>query len=115
MAAATVDLEIERGTNFGPVVITCTNEGVPVPLAGYSAFAHVRKGPGSPLILNLSPVIEADDTEGIITLPEIDNALTDDIPPMDAKWDLIIRNAAGKKLPTIIRGRISINQPITEP
>ena len=115
MAAATVDLEIERGTNFGPVVITCENEGIPVPLAGYSAFAHVRKGPGLALILDLAPVIESNDADGIITLPEIDNALTDDIPPMDAKWDLILEDADGKRLPTIIRGRVSINQPITEP
>lgn len=115
MAAANLDLEISRGTNFGPVTITCKAAGVIVPLAGYTAYAEVRKSPGSAVILDLTPVIEDDDAIGLITLPEIDHALTDALPSMDAKWDLILEDGAGNRLPPIIGGRVAINQPITQP
>lgn len=115
MAQANLDLEISRGTNFGPVEITCKADGVVVPLAGYSAYAEVRKSAGGTVILDLAPVIEDEDAIGLITLPEVSHTLTDDIPAMDAKWDLILQDPSGKRLPPIIGGRVSINQPITQP
>ena len=115
MAIGNLDLEISRGTSFGPVSITCLTLGVATPLAGYSAYAEVRKSAGGSVILDLTPTIEADDAIGLITLPEIDHALTDDLPAMDAKWDLILEDPSGKRLPPIIGGRVSINQPITQP
>jgi len=115
MAQATLDLEISRGTNFGPVTIYCLADGVAVPLAGYSAYAEVRKSANGPVILDLAPVIEADDALGLITLPEIAFALTDPLPAMDAKWDLILEDPTGKRLPTLVGGRVEINQPITQP
>ena len=115
MAIANLDLEIARGTNFGPVSITCKAAGVVVPLAGYSAFAEVRKKPNTPIILDLGPVIESDDTAGLITLPEISHTLTDDFPTMDARWDLILEDSTGRRLPPILGGRVFINQPITQP
>ena len=116
MPRATLDLEISRGTTFGPVLLYCKNElGVAVPLAGYSAFAEARKSPAHSVVINLSPVIEADDSDGLITIPEIPYTDTDDIPAQICKWDIILQDADGKRLAPIIGGIIAINMIITQP
>jgi hypothetical protein len=116
MARATLNLEIQRFVTFGPIQIVCKNaSGVVVPLAGYQAFAEVRKDEKSSRILDLAPVIAADDADGLITIPEIPWQLTDDLSPVIAQWDLILEDPNGKRLPPIVGGRININTPISQP
>ena len=116
MPRATLDLEISRGTTFGPVQLLCKDaDGVAVPLAGYSAFAEARRSPAHSVVIDLAPVIEADDALGLITLPEIPYTLTDDIPAQICKWDIILQDPDGKRLAPIIGGIISINMIITQP
>ncbi len=116
MSRATLNLSINRGVNFGPVLIHCTDaNGAAVPLAGYSAYAHVRRDEKSSLILDLAPVIAVDDAAGLVTLPEIPWETTQDLCSMVAQWDLILEDSFGKRLDPIVGGRININLPITQP
>ena len=115
MAKATLNLEILKGTTFGPIQITCKDAaGVPVPLAGWSAFAEVRKDEKSSLILDLAPVIAPDDAAGLVTLPEIAWDATDDLPVMVGQWDLILEDPDGRRLPPFLGGRVTIALPITQ-
>jgi hypothetical protein len=115
MAKATLNLEIIKGTTFGPVQITCKDSnGTPVPLAGWSAYAEVRKDEKSALILDLAPVIAADDAAGLVTLPEIPWSTTDDLPVMVGQWDLILEDGTGRRLPPFLGGRVNIALPVTQ-
>ena len=114
---ATLNLTIKRGTTFGPILITAKDgTGAVVPLAGYTAYAEARKGPGSAVVIDFAPVIAADDTDGLITIPAIPHAETKDIPSCAIPWDLILEAPDGTRATEpLLEGRVSINQLITQP
>ena len=110
-----VNLTIKRGTTFGPYQILCKDaNGAAVPLAGYSAKAEARKNNDSDLALDLTPVIEVDDSLGVITLPKIPWETTADISEDLLKWDLILIDPDGNKLPPFVYGEITVETPITQ-
>lgn len=115
MSRSTLNLEILKGTTFGPIQIICKDAaGVAVPLAGWSAFAEVRKDEKSSVVLDLTPVIAANDAAGLVTLPAIAWGTTDDLPVMVAQWDLILQDPTGRRLPPFLGGRVTISLPITQ-
>jgi hypothetical protein len=116
MSHSTLNLEIEKGTSFGPIQLYCKDAaGNAVPLAGWSAFAQVRKDEKSTLILDLNPVIQPNDAAGLVTLSEIPWEATQELPVMVTQWDLILQTPTGRRLPTFLRGRVTITLPITQP
>ena len=114
---ATLNLTIKRGTTFGPILITAKDgTGAVVPLAGYTAYAEARKGPGSEVVIDFTPIIEADDADGLITIPAIPHATTKDIPSCSIPWDMILEAPDGTRATEpLLEGRVSINQLITPP
>ena len=82
--------------------------GVAVPLAGWKAYAEVRAKPLAPLILNLTPTIQVADTLGKVTLPAKAPALTAPLPPGDYLWELVLEDAAGKRLPPLLGGSMKV-------
>lgn len=111
-----VNLKIVRGTTFGPYQILHKQaDGTPAPLAGYSAIAQARKDNESDLALDLSPVIESDDLLGIVTIPEISAELTEALSEDLLKWDLILIDPDGRKIPPFVYGEIEVETPITQP
>ena len=114
MADFVLNLIIKKGTTFGPVEILCKDsEGAAFPLAGWSALAQVRKTAASAVVHNLGPVIAADDSAGLVTLPEIAWAVTETLPLGDYQWDLILVSPTGKRLPPFLGGAVPISRPIT--
>lgn len=114
---ATLDLAINRFTTFGPIRITCKDSsGVPVPLAGYTAFAEIRKDQNHPVIIDLAPVIESDDSDGLITIPAIPPSISKELASTGARWDMILQAPDGSRATEpILSGLVSINLPITQP
>jgi hypothetical protein len=112
-----LNLTINRGTTFGPVLITAKDgAGAVVPLAGYTAYAEARKTANRDVVIDFAPVIAADDTAGLITIPAIAHDLTKDIPSCSIPWDLILEAPDGTRATEpIFEGRVSINQLITQP
>lgn len=116
MSASILNLEIVRGTTFGPIQILCKDaNGAPVPLAGWSAFAEARDSPKTPVIIDLLPVIEANDTAGIITLSKIPWQSTRILEFQSIEWDLILQTPNGDRLPPFIAGKIHITNTLTQP
>lgn len=119
--SATLNLSIVRTASFGPVAITCqrlAEDGVTlevVPLAGWSAYAEVRKSPGKAVVLDLSPVITADDAAGLITLPKIDHTALANLPLGTHAWDLILEDPDGVRYPPLVSGKADITRTTTEP
>jgi hypothetical protein len=110
-----LNLEIIKGTTFGPLAITCKDgAGAPVPLAGWTAFAEVRKDEKSAVILDFAPVIALNDAAGLVTLPAIPWNTTDDLPVIHAQWDLILQDPTGRRLPPFLGGRVTVSLPITQ-
>jgi hypothetical protein len=116
--ATPLNLTLRHGTTFGPVLITCKDsDGVPLPLAGYRAYAHARTDENSDdLFLDLAPVIEPDDADGLITLPAIDPTATAALASFKGYWDLVLELPTGERLTDpIAAGRFTVSAIITRP
>ena len=109
-------LTLRIGSSFGPVVVPIlTDTGAVQPLAGWSAFAEVRTQPESAVLLDLAPVIAADDALGHVTLPAITPAATALLDPVLASWDLILQDPDGNRTEPVMEGTFTITRSITPP
>jgi hypothetical protein len=116
MSKSILNLSIVRGTTFGPVQIYCKDStGAPVPLAGWSAYAQARDSTKTPVIIDFAPVIAANDSEGLVTLPAIPWATTKEYSFQSIEWDLILQKPSGERLPPFIGGAVNISTPTTQP
>lgn len=108
-------LEINPGTDFLGALLYCQDgSGDPFPLAGWTAYAEVRKDNTSPVILDLAPVIAADDTAGLITIPGITPDNTEDLPEDVYQLDVLLKNPGGDILPDpLLTGTMTISRTIT--
>ncbi len=107
---ATLNLSIVKGTT-SPVVLIHAKDAVAaaVPLAGWAAFAQVRRNPDNDLLLDLVPVIDPSDSAGLITIPAIAWSATAALPDGVHQWDLILQNPAGLRYPPILSGSYTIS------
>ena len=114
MDLSILNLEIVKGTTFGPVLIYCKDaDGDPVPLAGWSAFAEARKRKHLPVLLDLTPEIAVDDADGLVTIPEKAWEITAALPEVVAQWDLILQDPTGRPLPPFVGGSLTITRSNT--
>ena len=108
----TLNLTVNRGCTLGPIYIYPKDEnGSAVSLAGYSAFAHVRKMPSGDLLLDLSPSVESQR----IVIPEITDEASILLENVVAAWDCILQDSLGRRLPPLIGGNFVIKTPTTQP
>jgi hypothetical protein len=112
-----LDIYINQHTDSDPITITCQDEtGAIYPLAGYTAFAHVRKCLCGASILDLAPTIDANDTAGVITIPSVTFAVAKTINSGTYSWDLILQKPDGTRLPPIIiSGNFVVCKTATQP
>ena len=106
---------LRRGINFGPVEITGTDDNdTPTALAGWKAYAQVRRVSDGPLILDLAPVIEADDADGLITLPEVLPDASRLLTAGSYVWDLVLEDPDGRLLEPVLGGKFVISSTVTQ-
>jgi hypothetical protein len=109
MAAEKLNLDITKGTSYGPVQISCTDAlGAPVPLAGWKAFAEARKSVNGIVVLDFAPVIAADDAAGLVTFPALAYAATAALPAGSFGWDVILETPAGIRLEPFLAGVLTV-------
>lgn len=107
-------LYLYPGLTFGPLLIRIKDaEGNPVPLAGWAAFAQVRENLEGPLLLDLTPVIAANDNQGIITLPARPPLVTTPVPDGLFIWDLVLRNTQGQLIVPMSAGVVVSETAVT--
>lgn len=115
MSAGTLDLTITSGATWPGAELTCKDaDGVVVPLAGWSAFAEVRKSPSGDVILDLAPLIASDDSAGLITIPAIAWTATDDLPHGGYRWDLILQDDHGVRYEPTLEGTVTVRKTTTQ-
>lgn len=111
---AVKNLRATIGLTFLPVAFDLADaNGDPVDLTGYSAMAHVRMNPASPLLVDLDPQI-TDPEAGRITISHPGEA-TDTWPTVSARWDLILVNPAGDRLGPYVAGAFVASRILTQP
>lgn len=109
-------IAITRGVTYpGFSVLFKDKDGAVVPLAGWKAFAEIRKDPESSLTLDLTPHIAADDTAGLLVVPPISHAATDALPEGIYAWGLMLETPAGERLEPSITGMVTIDTITPQP
>jgi hypothetical protein len=86
-----------------------------VPLAGWAAYAHVRRKPDGPLVLDLAPVIAADDAAGLVEIPHLPWATTTALAYGSYVWDLILETPAGVRIGPLLAGSFNVVPINTQP
>ena len=111
---STRNLVIYKGTDFGPLLIRVVDaNGDPVDLTGWSVYAHARKKPSAALAFDLEP--EITDAEGgeiqIAPLAAATGTWTEDT----YRWDLILQNPDGDRIPYLAESIITVRGMATQP
>ena len=114
MSQATVNLKASTAGTFRGMEITCTDvDGDPVALAGWSAMAEVRSVPADEVLIDLAPVIAADDAIGLITIPAISWSAMAALPAGKYPWDLILQRPDGTRDDFEIGGLFHVRRATT--
>jgi hypothetical protein len=112
---APLNLTIVTGIIFGPVILRAKdNNNQPIDLTGWRPFAEVRKKPGSPVILDLGPVL-SDATIGEITIPKWTDEQTYNLKLGDFQWSLILEDPFGDRRGPYMQGAFTITATPTKP
>lgn len=115
MIPAPLPLTIRAGTAFGPMTITCQQaDGSAFNLTGWTAYAYIKSEPGAALFYDLNPSV-TNAAGGIVTIPQIDDAVTLAFTLGTYHWDLILKDGTGEKYGPFIEGVVTIKLNITEP
>ena len=115
MTPGTFDLELYRGTTFGPYEITCKGaDGEPVDLTGWSAFAQVRAAIGKSVVLDLEPSIPTGVDGKIVFGKTYEQTVV--IPVCgDFIWDLVLEKPTGEIIGPVLAGNFVIRTVVTRP
>lgn len=110
MAAATKNIEIEKGSKFSyPFYVKNSSDNSVFALAGYTAKAQVRETPSSTAVLaELDTAIV--EVSGLITL-SITKAATALLAPGVFHWDCRIASSSDSRY--FLTGRATITQTVT--
>lgn len=114
MTPGVLNIDINRGVSFGPLVFICEDiDALPVNLTGWIPYASVRRKPGGPLVLDLAPAI-TDAASGQVTIFFTDEQ-TRIMAPGSFMWDLLFQQPDGDRKGPFVVGRCTISSLITEP
>lgn len=102
-----VPLTITRGIKFGPVTFTLTDANdAPTDLDGFTPFAHARKTPEGPLVLDLHPSVTA---PGVVTIPSLSDEETLALKKASLNWDLVFEeDSTGERFGPYFAGSLEI-------
>lgn len=94
MAAAPVNIVIEKGTDFAESFAIKNYDGTIVPLTGCTAVSKLKKYPESKVSYSFSTSINASTGEVIISMG---NTVTNSLDPGRYYYDIVITNADTSK------------------
>lgn len=104
MAARSVNLTIEQGTDFTSTFTIKNPDGTVLPLTGYSAVAKLGKHPSATSTTSFSTSITA--STGKVTLT-MGNAVTANLDPGRYYYDCVIESGGGNKT-RVIEGMVLV-------
>jgi len=104
MAARSVNLTIEQGTDFTTTFTIKNPDGTVLPLTGYSAVAKLGKHPSATSTTSFSTSITA--STGKVTLT-MGNAVTANLEPGRYYYDCVIESSGGNKT-RVIEGMVLV-------
>jgi len=104
MAARSVNLTLEQGTDFTTTFTIKNPDGTVLPLTGYSAVAKLGKHPSATSTTSFSTSITA--STGKVTLT-MGNAVTANLEPGRYYYDCVIESSGGNKT-RVIEGMVLV-------
>lgn len=104
MAARSVNLTVEQGTDFTSTFTIKNPDGTVLPLTGYSCVAKIGKHPSATSTTSFTVSITA--ATGKITLT-LSNSTTADLAPGRYYYDVVIESSGGAKT-RVIEGMVLV-------
>jgi hypothetical protein len=104
MAARSVNLTVEQGTDFTTTFTIKNPDGTVLPLTGYSAIAKIGKHPSATSTTAFTTSITA--STGKVTLT-LSNSTTADLEPGRYYFDVVIESGGGNKT-RVIEGMVLV-------
>lgn len=109
MIPARYDLTIWRGIDFGPILFRFQDEnGDPIDMRGWQAFAAGRKIDLNPVFTNVGP----DYNEWSVSKTKDQTIL---FAVGQEKWDWILQIPGGVRIGPVMKGTLSIKETVTQP
>ena len=104
MAARSVNLTVEQGTDFTTTFTIKNPDGTVLPLTGYTATAKIGKHPSASSTTDFSVSITA--ASGKVTLT-LTNSVTADLEPGRYYYDVVIESSGGS-ITRVIEGMVLV-------
>lgn len=110
MAVPSVNITIEKGTDYENIFTVTNPDGSPINLTGYTSVGKIKKFPGS---LSSSPF-----TVGIISnagqvVVSMANTITNALTPGRYYYDVVITSVSTNKVQRIIEGMAIVTPSVS--
>jgi hypothetical protein len=107
MAVTSINLTIEKGTDFGATFIISAEDGAPINLTSHSATAKIRKYPSSPISFDFDVSLNISESSIKIELPRETTAL---LPTGRNYFDILLKYEIDDRVTKVVAGTIIVEE-----
>jgi hypothetical protein len=107
MAVTSINLTIEKGTDFEAIFIISAEDGSPLNFNSHTATAKIRKYPSSPISFDFDVSLNISESSIKITMPREKTAL---LPNGRNYFDILLNNQVDNKVTKVVSGTIIVEE-----
>ncbi len=107
MAVTSINLTIEKGTDFEAIFIISAEDGSSLNFTSHSATAKIRKYPSSPISFDFDVSLNISESSIKITMPRETTAL---LPTGRNYFDILLKYEIDNKVTKVVAGTIIVEE-----
>jgi hypothetical protein len=107
MAVTSINLTIEKGTDFEAIFIISAEDGSSLNFNSHTATAKLRKYPSSPISFQFNVSLNISESSIKITMPRATTAL---LPTGRNYFDILLNNQIDNKVTKVVSGTIIVEE-----
>jgi hypothetical protein len=107
MAVTSINLTIEKGTDFEAIFIISAEDGSSLNFNSHTATAKIRKYPSSPISFDFDVSLNISESSIKITMPRETTTL---LPNGRNYFDILLNNQVDNKVTKVVSGTIIVEE-----
>ncbi len=107
MAVTSINISIEKGTDFEATFIISAEDGAPINLTSHSATAKIRKYPSSPISFDFDVSLNISESSIKITMPRETTTL---LPTGRNYFDILLKYEIDDRVTKVVAGTIIVEE-----